>query len=126
MVNTVLSSRASIERYLHSGQWWLVILGIPVLFALWLIVTVFTMSIARFVSLNISGYLTTYLDGRSILISYAATLLSLPAVHHDRQYVRTHSAWKPTIFYYLMVIPQLNVPIACLYLLFRHRHIGIP
>ncbi|WP_266082699.1 hypothetical protein [Haladaptatus caseinilyticus] len=126
MVTTELSSRSSFERYLHSGRWWLVILAIPVFFALWLTVTIITMSITRFVPLNVSGYLTTYLGGGIILMSYAAALLSLPAVYSDRQYVRNHSVWKPTILYYLMVIPLLNVPIACLYLFFRHRHIGIP
>ncbi|SIR89842.1 hypothetical protein SAMN05421858_4457 [Haladaptatus litoreus] len=126
MVSTELSSRALFRCYLHSRGWWLVILAIPVLFALWFVVTIFTMSIARFVPLNVSGYLTTYLAGGIILISYAAALLSLPAVYSDRQYVRKHSEWKPTILYYFMVIPLLNVPIACLYLYFRHRHIGIP
>jgi hypothetical protein len=126
MVTTELSSRASFERYLYSGRWWLVILAIPVLFALWFVVTISTMSIARFVPLIVSGYLTTYLAGGIILVSYAVALLSLVAVYSDRQYVRNHSAWKPTILYYLMVIPLLNVPIACLYLYFRHRHIGIP
>ena len=100
------------------------ILAIPVLFALWLVVTIFTMSIARFVPLNVSGYLTTYLAGEIILVSYTVALLSLPAVYSDRQYVRKHSEWKPTILYYLMVIPLFNVPIACFYLFFRHRHVG--
>ncbi|WP_435158867.1 hypothetical protein [Haladaptatus sp. DFWS20] len=126
MVTTELSSRTPFERYLHSGRWWLVILAIPVLFALWLVVTIFTMGIARFVPLNVSGYLTMYLAGGIILMSSAVALLSLVAVYSDRQYVRNHSAWKPTILYHLMVIPLLNVPIACLYLYFRHRHIGIP
>ncbi|KZN22542.1 hypothetical protein A4G99_18905 [Haladaptatus sp. R4] len=102
------------------------ILAIPVLFVLWSVVTIFTMGITRFVPLNVSGYLTTYLAGGIILVSYAVALLSLVAVYSDRQYVRKHSEWKPTILYFLMVIPLLNVPIACLYLFFRHRHIGIP
>ncbi|WP_150123211.1 hypothetical protein [Haladaptatus sp. R4] len=126
MVTTELSSRSSFERYLHSRGWWLVILAIPVLFVLWSVVTIFTMGITRFVPLNVSGYLTTYLAGGIILVSYAVALLSLVAVYSDRQYVRKHSEWKPTILYFLMVIPLLNVPIACLYLFFRHRHIGIP
>ncbi|WP_458190953.1 hypothetical protein [Haladaptatus sp. NG-WS-4] len=126
MATTERSSRALFRRYLRSRGWWVVILAIPVLFVLWFVVTIFTMSIARFVPLNVSGYLTTYLAGGIILVSYAVALLSLPAVYSDRQYVRNHSAWKPTILYYLMVIPLLNVPIACLYLYFRHRHLGIP
>ncbi|WP_266083324.1 hypothetical protein [Haladaptatus caseinilyticus] len=126
MVSTELFSKGLFERDLHAGGWWLVTLAIPVLFTLWLVVTVFTMGIARFVSLNVSGYLTTYPAGGIVLVSYAAALLSLPAVYSDRQYVRKHSEWKPTILYYLMVIPLLNVPIACLYLFFQHRHIGIP
>ncbi len=80
MVTTELFSRALFRRYLHSRGWWLVILAIPVLFALWFVVTVFTMGIARFVPLNVSGYLTTYLAEGIILISYAAALLSLPCI----------------------------------------------
>jgi hypothetical protein len=126
MMTSEHSLGTSFDRYLHSGRWWLVILAIPTLFALWLVVMIVTMSIARFVPLNVSAFLSTYLGGGIVLISYAAALLSLSAVYSDRQYVRNHSVWKPTIFYYFMVIPLLNVPIACLYLFFRHRHVGIP
>ncbi len=84
------------------------------------------MSIARFVPLTVSAFLSTYLSGGIILVSYVAALLSLLAVYSDRQYVQDQSAWKPTILYYLMVIPLLNVPIVCLYLFFQHRHIGVP
>ncbi|WP_227357315.1 hypothetical protein [Haladaptatus salinisoli] len=126
MGTAIIKEESSYNATSQSRKWWLVILAIPVLFALWLVVTIFTMSIARFVPLTVSAFLSTYLGGGIILVSYAAALLSMVAVYSDRQYVRNHSAWKPTILYYLMVIPLLNVPVACLYLFFRHRHIGIP
>ncbi|WP_227356027.1 hypothetical protein [Haladaptatus salinisoli] len=121
-----LFSGTFFERYLQSKRWWLVILAIPVLFALWLVVSILILSTARYAPLKVSGFATTYFGGILILASYAAALLSLIAVYYDRRYVRSHSAWNPSGLYYLMVIPLLNVPIACLYLFYRHRYVGIP
>jgi len=63
-----------------------------------------------------------------IAMAWLLPLASPIAVYYDRQYVATHSDWKPSALYYLMVFPAVIVGdiIAIAYLYNRHKFIGKP
>jgi hypothetical protein len=100
-------------------------LTIPLLFVLWLSMTLANTLFAPYLGVQFSGYLTE-ISATPILLSYAVSLFAPFALYHDRKYVAERSEWTPTLLYLLVFIPLLNVLISGVYLVQRHRFVGTP
>jgi hypothetical protein len=107
------------------GSWWLPILAIPILFLVWLAVTLFNIAFAEYLGPQFSGFLVA-IASVPIIGSYGVSLFAPFALYHDRRYVSEHSDWTPNLLYLFVVVPLLNVLIASLYLTRRHRFVGAP
>lgn len=59
------------------------------------------------------------------LFGLVLTLLSPIFVHLDKQYVESVSAWKPSDWYYFMLIPPLAL-LSIIYIYKRHKYVGVP
>jgi nucleoside permease NupC len=108
-----------------AGKWWIPVLVLPVLFVLWFSVTLSNVLLASHLGVQLSGYLTE-IASLVVRLSYAGSLFAPFAVYHDRKYVSEQSAWTPTVLYLLVFVPLLNVLISVIYLVRRHRFVGIP
>ncbi|WP_139172785.1 hypothetical protein [Halopelagius longus] len=109
----------------YPGRWWIPVLAIPVLFLLWLSVELTNIAFGPSLGGHVSGYLG---DAASaiVAVSYALSLFAPFALYHDRRYVSEHSEWTPTLLYLFVFVPLLNVPLASLYLVRRHRVVDTP
>ena len=113
------------RRVLFPDSWWVPILSIPISFLLWLSVTLLNTAFARHVGLQVSGYLVETAS-MLIVVNYALSLFAPFALYYDRTYVSEQSEWTPTLLYLFAFVPLLNVLIATLYLVRRHRYVGTP
>ncbi|WP_139246699.1 hypothetical protein [Halogranum amylolyticum] len=98
---------------------------IPVLFLLWLSITLVNISFAPSLGGQFSGYLVEVASA-PILVSFVVSLFAPFALYHDRKYVSERSEWTPTLLYLFVFIPLLNVLVSSIYLVQRHRFIGTP
>jgi len=57
---------------------------------------------------------------------FVLTVLSPVFVHYDRRYLRATADWTPSDWYYLMILPPLSLVLPAMYLVQRHRHVGVP
>lgn len=113
------------RQVMYPGSWWVPILMIPVLFLLWLSVTLLNTAFAHQLGVQISGYFTETASA-VVVVSYALSLFAPFALYHDRKYVSERSKWRPTLLYLFVFVPLLNVLIASVYLAQRHRFVGTP
>ncbi|WP_089879356.1 hypothetical protein [Halogeometricum limi] len=110
---------------MFAGKWWIPILMLPVLFLLWVSVTLSNVVLAPHLGVQLSGYLTE-IAAVPVLLSYAVSLFAPFALYHDRTYVSERSEWTPHVLYLLVFIPLLNVLLSGVYLVQRHRFVGTP
>jgi hypothetical protein len=118
------SGRSSSART-DSDRWWLVLLAIPLVFLCWLSLSVVGLGIAPYVPLQLTG-LVVEVQGALVVASFALSFLAPFVVHHDRRHVAARTPWTPSVLYYLVVVPLVNVLVATLYLWRRHRQLGRP
>lgn len=107
-----------------SNKWWILIFLLAAELPLLVVLYVFSRTFITPMPLTSSfGWVFFELTRLGILLS----VVSILAVHFDRQYAASVSDWHPSRLYYLMAVPTLvNVGIAIAYLYDRHRHIGTP
>ncbi|WP_152040869.1 hypothetical protein [Salinigranum salinum] len=118
------SGRSS-RAHTGSDRWWLVLLAIPLVFLCWLSLSIVGLGIAPHVPLRLTS-LVVDVQGALVVASFALSLLAPFVVHHDRRHVAARTAWTPSVLYYLVVVPLVNVLVATLYLWRRHRQLGRP
>jgi len=47
-------------------------------------------------------------------------------LYYDRRYLKATSGWKPSKWYFAMVLPPLSVFLPPLYLYQRRQYVGVP
>lgn len=54
------------------------------------------------------------------------TVLSPVFVYFDRRYLEATGSWRPSGWYYLMILPPLNLVLPAFYCYQRHKYVGVP
>ena len=58
---------------------------------------------------------------------FLVAVFALAGLYYDRRYVATVSEWSPTPWYFLMFfVPVVGYLITVVYLVRRHRRVGVP
>ncbi len=114
-------SRTHIQQRFADRGWWKLLILIPLLFLLWLLLSLTNNFIAFYLSARLSGYITT-LQQWVIVANIAVSLYSPFLIFHDRKFVAEHTAWTPNILYVISFIPIVNVLIVSAYLIQRRQY----
>lgn len=96
--------------------WWKPIAGIPIVAVLWMIP-------AELAPPDV--LVSSTVAAPFVIASLALALLAPYCVYRERQAFAETGVWRPSRWYYTMIVPPFSLPISLVYLGQRYRYVGL-